>query len=70
VCPDCRTYLKTLTTLGPLSAEEIAVQDLATVELDLAALEREYQRPTRPGFPLRVTVQPAGRRDGWWRWWR
>jgi FdhE protein len=68
VCPDCRTYLKTLTTLGPLSAEEIAVQDLATVELDLAALEREYQRPTRPSFPLRVTVQPAGRRDGWWRW--
>ncbi|HLI27196.1 MAG TPA: formate dehydrogenase accessory protein FdhE [Chloroflexota bacterium] len=67
-CSACRGYLKTLTTLGPLSAEELVVQDLATVELDVVALEREFLRPTEPGFPLRLILQAPTRRNGWWRW--
>jgi hypothetical protein len=36
------------------------VQDLTTLELDVAALERGYARPERPGFPLAVTLVSAG----------
>lgn len=78
-CDNCRSYLKTLTTLGPLDAAEVAHQDLTTLELDMAALEQDYARPDTPGFPLDVQVEPlpagasarsdrangAKRRRGW-----
>ncbi len=54
VCDECRCYLKTLTTLDPLPADEIVVEDLATLELDLVALGREYARPASPGFQVRL----------------
>jgi len=55
-CENCRGYLKTLATLGPLSAREVAVEDLATLALDLVALERGFERPAQPGFELDVRV--------------
>lgn len=45
VCQSCRGYLKSLSTLRPWAGDEVALADLASVELDLAALEREYERP-------------------------
>ncbi|HEY3112037.1 MAG TPA: hypothetical protein VGL23_25000, partial [Chloroflexota bacterium] len=53
--------LKTISALGPASPAELAVQDLDTLELDVAALDRGYGRPEIPGFPLVVTLAPSSR---------
>jgi FdhE protein len=58
VCEQCRGYVKTFATLGPWSHGEVLLHDLTTVELDLAATEREYHRPDGLGFPLAVTLLP------------
>jgi len=44
-CNRCRGYLKALAQLGPIRPELLVLEDLASVELDLAAIERGYQRP-------------------------
>jgi FdhE protein len=67
-CAACHRYLKTFTVLAPLAPAEIGLQDLATLELDVAALERGYTPPGEPGFPLRVQVVAAARRAGWLGW--
>jgi hypothetical protein len=61
-CLDCRGYLKTVTTLGPTAADELGLLDLATVELDVAALQHGYTRPGGPGMPLgaRVRLRTGG----------
>jgi FdhE protein len=68
-CPTCQGYLKTHTTLQALPAYAIALQDLATIALDVAALDRGYTRPERPGYALacRLVASPAPRRIvfGW-----
>jgi FdhE protein len=51
-CAACRGYLKTVTTLEPSPADTVALEDLGTVDLDVAALERGYARPDRPGSLL------------------
>ncbi len=51
-CEECRGYLKTLTTLQPWAPETVALEDLATIDLDVAALGRGYTRPERPGYVL------------------
>ncbi|HEY7062414.1 MAG TPA: formate dehydrogenase accessory protein FdhE [Chloroflexota bacterium] len=66
-CDACQGYLKTLTTFGPIPPDELALNDLTTLELDLAAIERDYGRPAAPGFALRITVAPA-RATGWLVW--
>lgn len=45
VCLECRGYLKAIAQLTAQPPELVALEDLATVELDLVALEREYHRP-------------------------
>ena len=55
-CRSCRGYVKTVTTLVPIAAPDVLLEDLATIELDIAALERGYARPERPGDALRVRV--------------
>lgn len=59
VCDSCRGYVKTLTTLSPWPAYRVPIEDLATVDLDVIALERDYLRPAPPGYPVNVTVAPA-----------
>ncbi|MBV9786556.1 MAG: formate dehydrogenase accessory protein FdhE, partial [Chloroflexi bacterium] len=41
-CERCHCYYKSIATLTPLSAPRLLVADLATVHLDLVALERAY----------------------------
>jgi FdhE protein len=64
VCDRCRGYLKTVASLAELAPAELAAQDLATLELDLAALQAGYARPTEPGFRLQVRVEPLLRATG------
>jgi FdhE protein len=44
-CSACRGYLKSVSTLRAWAGDEVALVDLATVDLDLVALEREFERP-------------------------
>ena len=45
-CEQCRGYLKVLASLAPLAPLELVVQDLATLHLDMIALERGYMAPS------------------------
>jgi FdhE protein len=67
ICRACRGYLKSISTLSPLPADRIALEDLATVELDLAALENGYERPESPGAALDarlIAEEAAAERSG------
>jgi FdhE protein len=55
-CLSCSGYLKSVTTLQAIPPFELLLQDLETVELDMAALDRGYARPGGVGFPLDVRV--------------
>ena len=63
-CTQCGGYLKTFMRLQGCSPGAVYIDDLASVELDLAALDAGYRRPHGAGYPLAVTVhaQPARRR--------
>lgn len=59
-CKRCRGYVKTSTTLQGCPAGTVLLEDLASVELDVAALEQGYTRPPGAGYPLEVTVADKG----------
>jgi FdhE protein len=44
-CVQCRGYLKNVSTLRAWAGDEIPLADLATIDLDLVALERDFVRP-------------------------
>jgi FdhE protein len=56
VCHSCHGYLKSVTTLRPRAVWAMALDDLRTLSLDLAAVERGYRRPERPGWPLSLAI--------------
>lgn len=56
VCDGCRGYVKTITTLTPIRPEHVVLQDLATLVLDVTALDRNYSRPAATGHELAVSV--------------
>jgi FdhE protein len=60
VCETCKGYVKGFSTLRPFGLRDLALADLTTVELDIVAQERGYERPPRPAFPLSVRVIRAG----------
>lgn len=62
-CDSCSGYTKAIATLAATPAAELALEDLATVELDLVALERGYRRPDRPGHALGVRFAPLEERQ-------
>jgi FdhE protein len=64
-CAACGAWVKTVTTLGASTVGELRLLDLATVELDVAALERGWTRPAGLGVRLDVRVVARERR----RWW-
>jgi FdhE protein len=55
-CATCRGYLKSVTTLGALPFSALAMKDMSTITFDLAARDRGYARPAKPGWQLRVEV--------------
>lgn len=59
VCNGCSGYLKACTTLQATPSDEIMVTDLASVEFDLAAVERDFLRPRGPAFSLRTMLAAA-----------
>jgi FdhE protein len=62
-CDACHGYVKTVTALRPTPPEDLALLDLATVDLDVVALQRGYGRPEGPPRPLgaRVVTRRASR---------
>jgi FdhE protein len=55
-CASCRGYLKSITTLGALPFPTVVLQDASTIAFDLAARDRGFARPARPGWQLRVDI--------------
>jgi FdhE protein len=52
VCNACRGYLKAFTRLKVSPPEQTLLDDIASVELDLAAAGRGYRRPEGAGYSL------------------
>jgi FdhE protein len=59
VCETCKGYIKGISTLQATPLRALAITDLATIELDLVAQERGYERPPTPGFALSLSVVRA-----------
>jgi FdhE protein len=59
VCDTCKGYMKGVSTLQAAPLRALAITDLATIELDLIAQERGYERPSHVGFPLSLKVVRA-----------
>jgi FdhE protein len=55
-CETCRGYVKVIAALRPSTTEELPLNDLATVELDLAALHRGFARADTRAISLDLTV--------------
>ena len=60
-CESCHGYVKTVATLQPVSPLAVPLEDLRTVELDLAAAERGYHRPDGDGWLIEIHIAPSGR---------
>ncbi len=58
-CEPCRGYVKTLTVLRGAPPAEVALIDLASIDLDVAALEHGYRRPAGPARALASQVVRA-----------
>lgn len=59
-CKRCLGYVKTFTTLQGSPPAMVILDDLASVELDVAAAEQGYKRPLGAGYALNVTVIGSG----------
>jgi FdhE protein len=66
-CLECGRYTKALTTLQACAAAAVYVEDLATAELDIAALSAGYVRPEGLGVPMVVTARLRPSTRSWWR---
>jgi FdhE protein len=55
-CNRCLGYVKAFTKLQGSPPANVMVDDLATVDLDIAALEQGYRRPEGLGYSLDVIV--------------
>lgn len=62
-CKRCLGYVKTFTRLQGCAPGVVMLEDLASVDLDVAAIERGFARSPGPGFALGITVtdKSAGR---------
>ena len=59
VCDRCKGYLKVGNAFDPPPPELLAIDDAATLHLDLAAIERGYQRPSGSGYRIELAVPEA-----------
>jgi FdhE protein len=59
-CTRCLGYVKTLTRLHGCPPGTVMLEDLASVDLDVAALDHGYRRPAGAGYTLTMTVTDTG----------
>jgi FdhE protein len=59
-CKRCLGYVKTFTTLQGSLPAKVILDDLASVELDVAAAEQGYRRPDGAGYSLNLMVTESG----------
>ena len=55
-CTRCRGYVKTFTTLQGCAPANVMLEDLGSVELDIAALAQGYSRRAGAGYDLAIRV--------------
>jgi FdhE protein len=55
-CQRCLGYVKTFTTLQGSPPAKVMIDDLASVHLDIAAMQQGYKRPDGAGYALDVIV--------------
>jgi FdhE protein len=67
-CANCLAYMKTVTMLTACPPEDVRLLDLATVDLDIAALAHGYARPTHVAQRLDTHVTARVRRRLFTRW--
>jgi FdhE protein len=67
-CKRCLGYVKTFATLQGCAPGSVMLEDLASVDLDVAALEQGYMRPGGAGCPLDVRVIEAAEPRGFFPW--
>jgi FdhE protein len=67
-CTHCLRYVKTLTRLQGCPPDTVMIEDLGTVDLDVAALECGYTRPSGAGHPLEITVTDKGATRRFFTW--
>lgn len=59
-CDSCLGYLRSTTTLRARPPWALWLDDLRTLPLELAALDRGFRRPERAAWTLEVGVSPRG----------
>jgi FdhE protein len=67
-CRRCRGYVKTFTRLQGCASDTVIVEDLASVALDVAALDQGYRRPPGAGYSFDVTVVDAATTRRFFAW--
>ena len=55
-CKRCLGYVKAFATLQGSAPANVMVDDLASVDLDIAALEQGYRRPEGAGYSLDIKI--------------
>ena len=55
-CRRCLGYMKSFTRLQGCAPHAVMIEDLATVDLDVAALGEGFARPQRPGYSFDVAI--------------
>ena len=67
-CQTCGGYTKVFTTLQGCAPTSAYVEDLASADLDIAALDAGYVRPRglAVSLALRAPARGVGHRGGWW----
>ena len=69
-CKRCLGYVKTFTTLQGSPPANVMVDDLASVDLDIAALGQGYRRPEGVGYSLDIKIVPKPGFSGRILFWR
>jgi FdhE protein len=64
-CNGCRGYIKTFTTLQGSPPVKVLLDDLDSVEVDVAAAEQGYRRPQGAGYSLNINVANNGAPRGY-----
>lgn len=67
-CKRCQGYVKTFTRLQGCAPAAVMLEDLKTVDLDVAALEQGYTRPSGTGCSLEVIISDTGASRRFFAW--